>query len=52
MLRDASVLKWTEYMLLSGMYDEAAVWDKRYKDLAEVVLSTNKSLKIKERRWL
>ena len=41
-----------EYMLLSGMYDEEAVWDKRYKDLAEVVLSTNKSLKIKERRWL
>jgi len=40
-----------EFMFLSGMYDDATIWDKRYKDLIQVTLYSNKSLKIPERRW-
>ena len=41
-----------EFMFLSGMYDDATIWDKRYKDLIQVALYANKSLKIPERRWI
>ncbi len=41
-----------EYMFLTNNSDEAAMWDKRYKDLIEVILFCNRSLKIKSRRWL
>jgi hypothetical protein len=41
-----------EYMFLTNNSDEAAMWDKRYKDLIEVVIFSNRSLKIKNRRWL
>lgn len=40
-----------EFCFLSGMYDEATLWDKRYKDLIQVALYENKSMKIPQRRW-
>ena len=41
-----------EFMFLRGMYDEATLWDKRYKDLIQVALFSNKSIKIPRRRWI
>jgi len=40
-----------EYMFLSGSYEDATLWDKRYKDLIQVALYENKSKKIPQRRW-
>ena len=40
-----------EFMFLSGSYDEASLWDKRYKDLIQVALYENRSMKIPQRRW-
>ncbi len=40
-----------EFMFLTGMYDEATLWDKRYKDLIQVASFANKSFKIPQRRW-
>lgn len=41
-----------EFMFLTGMYDEATLWDKRYKDLIQVASFANKSFKIPQRRWI
>ncbi len=40
-----------EYMFLTAMYDEASIWDKRYKDLIQTNLYPNRSLRIPQRRW-
>ena len=40
-----------EYMFLTGMYDEASMWDKRYKDLIQTTLYPNRSIRIPQRRW-
>ena len=40
-----------EYALSSGMYDEAVMWDKRYKD-ALAALCRTRGGTLKGRRWV
>lgn len=41
-----------EYAIISGLTDEAVLWDKRYKDALEFALAEHRNIKIKKRRWL
>lgn len=40
-----------EYCLCEGRYEEAAVWDKKYKDGITSAYQMQKGDRIKERRW-
>ncbi len=40
-----------EYCLLSGMYEESQIWDKRYRDSLLCVVNKKSELSIKNRRW-
>lgn len=41
-----------EYSLASGMFEEAAVWDKKYKDAIATAYRAKPRGKIKSRRWV
>ena len=41
-----------EYCLISGLYDEAVVWDKKYKDALLCAHSANRPHVIRSRRWV
>lgn len=40
-----------EFCIISGMYEDAALWDKRYKDALLSVLKGGKEISVKVRRW-
>lgn len=40
-----------EYCIISGMYDESLIWDKRYKDSLFNATKSLKSVVIPARRW-
>lgn len=40
-----------EYCLLTGLFEEAAVWDKKYKDAIAAAYRSKTCKKIKSRRW-
>lgn len=42
----------SEYCLISGMYEEALIWDKRYKDSLINTNRTLRSFKLPKRRWI
>lgn len=41
-----------EYALQNGMFEDAAVWNKKYKDAICAAYKSHKSVKIKQRRWV
>lgn len=41
-----------EYCLISGLYDEALVWDKKYKDALLCAHSASRPRVIRSRRWV
>ncbi len=41
-----------EYCLANGMYDEAVVWDKKYKDALAAACFERRSLRVPGRRWI
>ena len=41
-----------EYCLLTGLFEEAAVWDKKYKDAIAATYRSKPCKKIKSRRWV
>ena len=41
-----------EYALQNGMFEDAAVWNKKYKDAICAAYKNFKSVKIKQRRWV
>lgn len=41
-----------EYCLISGLYDEAIVWDKKYKDALLCAHSASRPRVIRSRRWV
>lgn len=41
-----------EYCLICGMYEEAIIWDKRYKDSLKAAARTLRSFRLPIRRWL
>ena len=41
-----------EYSLISGMYEEANIWDKRFKESVLAVYHKKREMKIPPRRWL
>ena len=42
----------TEYCLAMGLFEEAAVWDRKYKDAIESVRSVAPYKRISSRRWI
>ena len=42
----------TEYCLAMGLFEEAAVWDRKYKDAIESVRSLAPYKRISSRRWI
>lgn len=40
-----------EYCIISGMYEEAVIWDKRYKDSLLCAVKSQKPIQIRERLW-
>lgn len=40
-----------EYALASGLFEEAAVWDKKYKDAIKAAYSAKPARRIRSRRW-
>lgn len=40
-----------EYCVICGMYEEARIWDKRYKDSIFAALRSRKSVILPARRW-
>lgn len=40
-----------EYALANGMFEEAAVWDKKYKDAIKAAYCSKPSRRIRSRRW-
>ena len=40
-----------EYMLASGLFEEAAVWDKKYKDAIKAAYCAKPARRIRSRRW-
>ena len=40
-----------EYSLASGFFEEAAVWDKKYKDAIKAAYSAKPPRRIRSRRW-
>ena len=41
-----------EYATAKGLYEEAAIWDKKYKDAIEVAYRTMPGVRMKARRWV
>ena len=41
-----------EYCIASGLYEEAAVWDKKYKDAIKAAYRLQSSKKLRSRRWV
>lgn len=41
-----------EYCLCMGLYEEAAVWDKKYKGAIEAAYKATPSKRIQSRRWI
>ncbi len=41
-----------EYALANGLFEEAAVWDKKYKDAIAAAYRSRKAKKIQSRRWV
>lgn len=41
-----------EYCLISGLYDEAVVWDKKYKDALLCAHTASRPRVIRSRRWV
>lgn len=41
-----------EYLLISGFYEEAAMYDRRFKDALIRLTGGDKNRKVKRRRWL
>lgn len=41
-----------EFCIINGIYDEAAMWDKRYKDALLSALRSGREIKYKGRRWV
>ena len=41
-----------EYCLANGMYQEAAVWDKKKKETVEHFFHIGKNKKLSSRRWI
>lgn len=42
----------TEYCLINGLYEEAVMWDKKYKDALLCISSANKPKIVRARRWV
>ncbi|MCK9574970.1 MAG: hypothetical protein WCX32_02120 [Clostridia bacterium] len=42
----------TEYCMITGAYDEANIWDKRFKDCVLAIYHKKREVKIPPRRWL
>ena len=42
----------SEYTLSCGRFEEAVIWDKKYKDAISATYKSNPSRKIKARRWV
>ena len=40
-----------EYALANGMFEEAAVWDKKYKDAIKAAYCSKPPRRIRSRRW-
>lgn len=40
-----------EYALATGLYEESAVWDKKYKDAITAAYKARPSRKLRSRRW-
>lgn len=41
-----------EYSLISGLYEESLIWDKRYKDCLFASLRSQKSVCLPQRSWI
>ena len=41
-----------EYSLVCGMFEEAAVWDRKYKEAIEAVYRAHPARRIRSRRWV
>ena len=41
----------SEYCLAAGLYEEAEIWDKKYKDAVEAAYRVSPSKVLKSRRW-
>ncbi len=41
-----------EYLLSQGLFEDAAVWDKKYKDAIAAIYHTNPCRVIRSRRWV
>lgn len=41
-----------EYCVAMGLYEESAVWDKKYKEGIEAACSGGKSVRLASRRWV
>lgn len=41
-----------EYCVAMGLYEESAVWDKKYKESIEAARSNGKSVRLASRRWV
>ena len=41
-----------EYYLISGMFEEAVTWDKRFKDALCAYSHGRKEHRVKQRRWM
>lgn len=41
----------TEYTLATGLYEESAVWDKKYKDAIAAAYHARPSVRMRSRRW-
>ena len=41
-----------EYALATGLYEEAAIWDKKYKEAIEATYRTAPCKRIQSRRWV
>ncbi len=42
----------SEYAIISGMTDEAVLWDKRFKDALGLSSAVKRELRLPKRRWL
>ena len=42
----------TEYALANGLFEEATVWDKKYKDAVQAAYQLRPCKKIQSRRWV
>ncbi len=42
----------SEYCVVTGMYDDAAIWDNKFKNALQGVVKKLGNIKLKERSWL